>query len=214
MRILIMLILSLLPLSPAMAAAPVIDNDEVAVWDVTLTPGGAGVATPRASDSVTIFLKGGTIRTTAADKSSSSATRDFGDAVFHPKGSDAVDAVMGDGLPHEIIIALKQTPTYGPPNMEFLNAFPREGARKAFENDRIVVWNYSWKPGVPVPMHHHDKDVVMAFRYDGPVRSTESTGQSSILDFRKGMITFSKAGRIHSETLVGERQSGIMVELK
>jgi hypothetical protein len=41
------------------------------------------------------------------------------------------------------------------------NAFPRQGSKKVFENDHVVVWDYSWTRGQPTVMHFHDKDVVV-----------------------------------------------------
>ena len=195
-------------------AAPqaVIDNERVTVWDVKLAPGEDAPPTPTAFDTITVFLEGGTIRTRHADGRTTTATRSFGDAVFTPKGSGTID--MSDHA-HEVVIALKGG-TAGPsPGSEGIpNAFPRAGSEKMFENDRVVVSRFSWTPGVPVPMHHHDKDTVMVFRYDGPIRSMGTDGKSEILDFRKDQIMFSKAGRNHTELLAGERQSAVMTELK
>lgn len=201
--------------APAFAAPEVnkvIDNERVTVWDVRLAPGENAPPTPQEFDTVTVFLEGGIIRTRHADGTVTAATRSFGDAVFTPKGSGAVD--MSDHA-HEVVIALKggvAGPNPGPAGIP--NAFPRAGSEKIFENDRVVVSRFSWTPGVPVPMHHHDKDTVMAFRYDGPIRSTGLDGESEILDFRKDQIRFSKAGRTHGELLAGERQSAVMTELK
>ena len=201
--------------APAFAAPEVdkvIDNERVTVWDVRLAPGMNAPPTPAEFDTVTVFLEGGTIRTRHADGRVTTATRSFGDAVFTPKGSGTVD--MSDHA-HEVVIALKggtAGPNRGPDGIP--NAFPRAGSEKIFENDRVMVSRFSWTPGVPVPMHHHDKDTVMAFRYDGPIRSTGPDGKSEILDFRKDQIMFSKAGRTHSELLAGERQSAVMTELK
>ncbi len=201
--------------APALAAPEVnkvIDNERVTVWDVRLGPGENAPPTPREFDTVTVFLEGGTIRTRHADGTVTAATRSFGDAVFTPKGSGAVD--MSDHA-HEVVIALKggiAKPNLGPDGIP--NAFPRAGSEKIFENERVVVSRFSWTPGVPVPMHHHDKDTVMVFRYDGPIRSTGLDGKSEILDFRKDQIRFSKAGRTHGELLAGKRQSAVMTELK
>lgn len=197
--------------TPALAA-PVIDNERVTVWDVKLSANESAPPTPAEFDTITVFLEGGTIRTRHADGTVTTATRNFGDAVFTPKGSGAVD--MSDHA-HEVVIALKgpvMGPNPGPTGIP--SAFPRAGSEKIFENDRVVVSRFSWTQGVPVPMHHHDKDTVMVFRYDGPIRSTGTDGKSEILDFRKDQISFSKAGRNHTELLAGERQSAVMTELK
>jgi hypothetical protein len=211
MRSLIIAALGFLSISPALAT-PLIDNERVTVWDVTLSANESAPPTPAAFDTITVFLEGGTIHTKHADGRVTTAIRSFGDAVFTPKGSNAVD--MSDHA-HEVVIALKGgagTPNSGPDGIP--NAFPRAGSEKMFENDRVVVSRFSWTPGVAVPMHHHDKDTVMVFRYDGPIRSTGPDGKSEILDFRKDQITFSKAGRNHTELLSGERQSAVMTELK
>lgn len=200
---------------PALAAPEankVVDNERVTVWDVKLAPGEDAPPTPQEFDIVTVFLEGGTIRTKHADGKVTTATRSFGDAVFTPKGTSAID--MSDRA-HEVVIVLKGAaagPDPGPDGIP--NAFPRAGSEKIFENDRVVVSRFSWTPGVPVPMHHHDKDTVMVFRYDGPIRSTGPDGKSEILDFRKDQIMFSKRGRNHSELLAGAQQSAVMTELK
>ena len=191
----------------------VIDNERVTVWDLDLSAGESGIATPANYDSVILFLEGGEVRT-AKGGASSTATHDFGDAVFVPKGSAAVDTAT-KGPVHEVMIALKGgpvPPNVGPPGLP--TSFPREGAVKTFENDRSIAWKFCWPKGEATPMHHHDKDTVMSFRYDGPVRSTDPQGQVRILPFSKGMITYSKAGTTHSELLVGAQQCAADLELK
>ncbi|HWF65309.1 MAG TPA: hypothetical protein VN685_11905, partial [Rhizomicrobium sp.] len=159
----------------------VIDNERVTVWDLDLAPGESGLASPADFDSVILFLEGGEVRTSKAGGASSVAAHEFGDAVFVPKGSAAMDTAT-KGPVHEVMIALKGgpvPPNQGPPGMP--NSFPRAGATKMFENDRAIAWKFCWPPGEATPMHHHDKDTVMSFRYDGPVRSTDPEGLVRIL---------------------------------
>jgi hypothetical protein len=81
---------------PAVAQpAPVIDNERVTVWDITLAKGEAGPAN---------------IRTLSAGGNASTATRQFGDVVFVPKGSDATDTLVSDAPAHEIVIAPERSP--------------------------------------------------------------------------------------------------------
>ena len=208
-----LLSLPALSISAFAASKQVIDNPRVTVWDVTLAAGESAPPTPRDLDTVTLILEGGAIKT-AKGGASATATRDFGDAIFTAKGSDAVDTAMG-GPVHEVVIALKGGAAPSSPSPAGMpNAFPREGAQKMFENDRAIAWKFSWMPGVAVPMHHHDKDTVMVFRYDGPIRSTNPKGEVSILPFGKNEIRFSPAGTTHTETLAGEKQSAADLELK
>jgi hypothetical protein len=42
-------------------------------------------------------------------------------------------------------------------------AFPRRGAKKLLENDRVIVWSYRWTLGDATPMHFHDKDALVVY---------------------------------------------------
>jgi hypothetical protein len=201
---------------PAVAQpAPVIDNERVTVWDIKLTKGEAGPATPNDQDTVIMFLEGGDIRTLSKDGKASTATRQFGDAVFVPRGTDATDTLMSDGRAHEIVVALKDHREPAIPNTTGLPAaFPRPGSAKALDNDRVVVWRYSWTPGVPTPMHFHDKDIVVAYRYDGSLKSVTLDGATVVNPYKMGDLRFNKGNRAHYELLTTDRQSAVMMELK
>ena len=93
-------------------------------------------------------------------------------------------------------------------------AFPRPGSKKLFENARVVVWDYTWTPGVATPMHFHDKDVVVYYFEDGDLQSTTPTGEKTVNSYKPGMIRFNLRDRSHSETLIRGKQHGIMTELK
>jgi hypothetical protein len=78
----------------------------------------------------------------------------------------------------------------------------------------VVVWNYSWAPGKPTPMHFHDKDVVVAYRYDGALKSVTPDGKATANAYKAGEVRFNKANRAHYELLTSPRQSAVMMELK
>jgi predicted metal-dependent enzyme (double-stranded beta helix superfamily) len=200
---------------PAVAAAPVIDNERVTVWDVTLANGDSAPPTSRDLDTVIMFLEGGTIRTVVKGKTTT-ATHAFGDAVFVPAGSDAVDTLISAGHAHEVVIALKPhaVPSAVPNTSGFPLAFPRPGVVKVLENARVVVWHYAWTPGVATPMHFHDKEVVVAYRQNGALTSITPDGERVVNAYKSGEIRFNAANRIHQELLVGPPQSAVMMELK
>jgi hypothetical protein len=201
---------------PAVAQlAPVIDNERVTVWDVILTAGTPGPATPHDLDSVVMFLEGGSIRTVDADGSSRVAKREFGDAVFVAKGRDAKDTVLSASSAHEVVIALKDYALPAVVNTSgYPPAFPRPGSVKVLENNRVVVWHYSWTVGVATPMHFHDKDIVVAYRYGGALKSVTPEGVAVVNSYKASDIRFNRANRAHYEELPTGRQSAVMTELK
>ncbi|HEX2329322.1 MAG TPA: hypothetical protein VHN74_11405 [Candidatus Angelobacter sp.] len=92
--------------------------------------------------------------------------------------------------------------------------FPRPGAKKLLENDRVIIWDYTWIPDVPTPMHFHDKDVVAVFLEDGDLKSTTPDGKSSVTEYKAPTIKFNARDRTHAETLVKGKQRAIITELK
>lgn len=132
-----------------------------------------------------------------------------GNAAFLPKGTEP--KITG----HTLVIDLKDHPVAPITNTSgYPLGFPRPGAKKLLENDRVIVWDYSWKPNVATPMHFHDKDVVVLFLEDGDLQSTTPDGQSVVNSYTAGTVRFNARNRTHTETLVKGKQRAIIVELK
>jgi hypothetical protein len=93
-------------------------------------------------------------------------------------------------------------------------AMPRPGSVKLLENARVIVWDYTWKPGVATPMHFHDKDVVIFYLDDGALQSTTPGGEVTVNEYKPGMIRFNLRDRTHTETLIRGKQRAIITELK
>ena len=120
-----------------------------------------------------------------------------GSATLLPKG--APPKIFG----RLIVIDLKDHPV--PPlanTTGYPLAFPRPGSKKILENARVIVWDYSWTPGVATPMHFHDKDVVVVFLEDGDLKSTTPDGQAVVNPYTTGTVRFNLRDRTHTETLV------------
>jgi hypothetical protein len=132
-----------------------------------------------------------------------------GSAAFVPKGT--APTING----HSFVIDLKD---HSVPPIEnksgYQAAFPRPGSKKLFENDKVIVWDSTWTPGVATPMHFHDKDVVVVFLEDGDLKSTTPDGKETVNKYTPGTVRFNKGNRTHSETLINGKQRAIITELK
>jgi hypothetical protein len=196
-------------------AAPLIDNERVTVWDVWLAEGVSGPMTPKSEDAVILFLEGGQIRTVDRTGNASIAIRHFGDAVFVLKGTESIDTLISGGPAHEVVIALKDHPESAAGNLSgYPPAFPREGSVKVLDDSRFTAWHYSWTKGVPTGMHFHDKDFVVAFRFDSMQSISTADGASHVNPVKAGDVLFLKRGLTHSEGLTTDRQSAVYLELK
>jgi cbb3-type cytochrome c oxidase subunit III len=178
--------------SGAAASAPIVDNDRVAVWDVTAADPNAPHP---AHDSIWI-----------------SVSRP-GEAVLIRKGARGDAASLGG---RAIVIDLKDahvTPLKN--NSGYPNAFPRPGQlKKVLETDRVIVWDFAWTPGVATPMHFHDKDVVVVYLADGALKSTMPDGQSTTNEFSVGTVRWNVRDRTHTEVLAKGSGRAVITELK
>jgi len=133
-----------------------------------------------------------------------------GSAVFGHKGN-----IPGEAGTRAAVIELKDhgvAPIAN--NSGYPLAFPRPRAKKMLENDRVMVWSYSWNLGEPTPMHFHDKDAVVVFEEDSALKSTTPDGKSVVNENKFGDIRFNRRDRTHTELLVRGTASAVIVELK
>jgi hypothetical protein len=214
-----MAMLAIAAIAPEARAVPVlagqaIDNDQVTVWDIALKPGQQGPATPADRDAVILYLEGGTIKSDGAS-GSKTAVHDFGDAVFVPKGGNVRDTLVKGGPAHEVVIWLKSAKpkTIANPT-QYPTAWPRPGAVKTFENDRVIAWNYSWIKGRPAPTHFHIHQQVVAYRYDGAIKTIAPDGKTTADEHKAGEIRFTEPNRLHSEEWDSGKVSAVVLELK
>lgn len=177
--------------------APLIQNNRVIVWDVT--PGGKAPATNPAHDVVTFVIRG--------DQAKSQ-----GEVLYRVRGAVSEPAPVDT---RRIVIELQDAKVAPLANSSgYPLAFPRPGSRKLFENERVVVWSYTWTPGVATPMHFHDKDVVVTYLADGALTSTDAQGKAVVNPHHFGYTKFNARDRVHTELLARGQGSAMMVELK
>lgn len=55
-------------------------------------------------------------------------------------------------------------------NPELPHAFPREGAKQIFDNERVTIWDVTWIKGQPSTMHRHRFDLVGVYWSARPSR--------------------------------------------
>jgi hypothetical protein len=179
-------------------ARPILDNARVTVWDFTW---GRGV--PEAMERTTSNAVWVSVAPVA------------GEAVYWPKGALRRAAPSANTPARSIVISLKES---APAKIEnksgYPNAFPRPGIHKLLENDRVIIWDYTWTTGQPTPMHFHDKDTVVVYLKNGALKSTTPDGKFVVNPLAVGKTTFNARNRVHTETLVEGESRAIITELK
>jgi quercetin dioxygenase-like cupin family protein len=93
--------------------------------------------------------------------------------------------------------------------------FPRPGAEKLLENDRVVVWRVTYVKGVATPVHKHTLDHITIVLHGGKVADIGEDGKKNVWDSAAGEVYFAKAGAVHSEVgLSDDSRQVYVVELK
>lgn len=89
--------------------------------------------------------------------------------------------------------------------------FPREGAKKIIEGDRVIVWDVTREKGKRTAMVEHPLDQLSVTLTEGAVRITRPDGSSTIEQERFGAVRFETKGTVHAEEGLSDRPSRAVV---
>ena len=200
-------------IAPAEGAKPIVQNEQVAVWDVSWAEGQTSPAWDR--DTVLVFLTAASLATTGPDGRSHVVSHQPGDVEFVPKGLTSQRRGASKEVARAIAIQLQG---HSPPALAntagVRDAFDRPGIEKALDNEEVTAWRYTWAFGKKTPLHLHARDVVVVYLADGVLKSITPDGKSVLNPHSFGFTKFSPRGRVHYEELVEGKASAVMVELK
>jgi hypothetical protein len=198
---------------PAEQAKPIVQNEQVAVWDVSWSDGQTSPAWDR--DTVLVFLTAASLASTGEDGRSHVVAHQPGDVEFVQKGPGSQRRGASKEVARAIVIQLEgHTPPALPNTAGVRDAFDRPGIEKALDNKEVTAWRYTWAFGKKTPLHFHARDVVVVYLEDGVLKSITPDGKSVLNPHSFGFTKFSPRGRVHYEELVEGKASAVMVELK
>jgi len=101
-----------------------------------------------------------------------------------------------------------QSVSYPPP-------FPRAGATRMIDNERVQVWNVSWPKGTPTPLHRHPYDMTGTYYAPGDRLITAVDGTKRPVTTAAGGIVWQLRGVTHIEEGTSDVPlRAVMIELK
>jgi quercetin dioxygenase-like cupin family protein len=204
------------PPFPREGATKLLENERVAVWDVSWPKGRPTPMHRHTRELVGVFLTGGDRVIVAENGTRTPSVATAGQAIFAPRGVVHIEEGTSDQAARAIILELMGEGPIGGAELAPGNppAFPRDGARLLLDNERVAVWDYKWAAGGTVPRHHHTRDAVVIWFENGRIRSDPASGPSSELAAEVGQARFAPRGTIHSETAIAGTPRAIVVEIK
>jgi hypothetical protein len=200
---------------PREGARQLIDNDRVTVWEVNLEKGKPSTMHQHKYELVGVDLSDATVRVVNRDGTSQTSAAKTGQVISLKKGTAHIEEVTSEKPRHAIVIDLKDAKVSRLENKSgYPLAFPRDGAKIVLENERVIVWDYTWTLNKPTPMHFHDKDVVVVFMAEGQLNSMTPDGKTTPQQISYGLARFNARDRTHSEELVKGSARAMIFELK
>jgi hypothetical protein len=174
------------------SSTKILENERVVVWRIGLDPNRLSPARQR-FPAVLISLADGAVSFIGATDTSTIRTK-----------SGQV-----------VLIELKDhfvTPLEAPGSIA--RAFPRKDAKQVLNNDRVLVWDFTWAKEMKTDVHFHDKDVIVVYLGSGTVRSIPLKGEPTAAPRSFGEAVFAPRGRTHVEECIDGPRRDIIIELK
>ena len=171
----------------------ILENERVVVSRIGADANRLSPARQLRFPAVLISLADGAVRSIGANDTS----------TIRPKSGQAILIELKDHL---------VTPLEAPGGI--VRAFPRQGAKQILDNDRVLVWDFTWAKGMKTDLHFHDKDVVIVYLGSGTVRSIPLDGEPTAVLRSSGEVVFLRRGRTHVEECIDGPRRDIIIELK
>jgi quercetin dioxygenase-like cupin family protein len=111
-------------------------------------------------------------------------------------------------VPALLLAAVQAAQSYPPP-------FPRPGATRLLDNERVQVWNVAWLKGQPTPLHRHPYAMTGLYYAPGDRTITAVDGSKRPVTTKAGGIVWQLKGLTHIEEGTSDDPlRAVMIELK
>jgi len=206
---------------PRAGTTQLFDNERVTAWEVRWLKDIPQPIHRHRFDMAGVYLRYGPIRVTSPEGVVSPERPPFEvpRPYFQAKGVTHREEVIGfaPDAPERLAIMfdLKEV-AVAPiaPTLGMSTAFPRDGAIKAIDNDRVIEWDYTWTTGRVVPTHLHDRDSVQVFFQGGAIKFTDADGKVETKTFKFGDARFIPRGTVCIEESISGSPRAVTIELK
>lgn len=160
------------PPFPRDGAKKIQETDGFVIWDVTRENGKSTGMHALDLDQVSVTLFEGAVKVSRPDGTWRMEQERFGSVRFESKGTVIAEEGASDRPSRAMVFQLKDSvPPKWPITAGVPGVFPRLGAEKLFETDRIIVWDNSWKVGVRGSRHLHYRHTAAVFLEGGTILS-------------------------------------------
>ena len=203
---------------PRKGATKIFENDRVIVWEVNWLKNIPQPIHRHLYDMAGVYLRYGFINvTTPEGKVNPSNKFDVPRPYFQPAAiTHKEEAVGGPDDPERlaIMIDLKEPKATGVKTAADNPAFPREGAKDALDNARVIEWDYTWEPKKPAKTHVFTHDAVEIVVDGGTLKRKVGDGPEQSVTIKPATARFIAHGTVEADEAVTGSPRVITIELK
>ena len=204
------------PAFPRTNATKLLETDRIVVWDIVWPKGQPTAMHRHVYDQVgTYYATGGRVITTL-DGASRSTTTPVGALSTTRKGTTHIEEGSTDPPLRAVFIELKYETGSGRPDAPsaVAPAFPREGATPLLDNERVAIWDYTWKTGGSGVKARYAAETILIWLGKGKLRLTPASGATAIIDVAPGRIRRYDRGAIETEEVLEGAPRAVVVSFK
>ena len=204
------------PPFPRPNATKILSTDQVVVWRVVWPKGEPTALHRHPHDQVgTYYAPGGRV-ITGLDGKKREVTTAVGDLSNTKKGTTHIEEGSTDSPLRAVFLELLHDGPSGrlDTSSSVAPAFPREGAEKRSDDERVTVWDYTWPTGTSTGEMRYPRNTVTVWLGTGSIRVTSSDGDSTTVAAAPGEMRYSEAGTVEGMDVVSGAPRAIVFELK
>ena len=204
------------PPFPRPNAARLLDTDRIAVWDIVWPLGQPTAMHRHPYDQVgTYYASGGRLITTP-DGAVRAAITKVGSLSTTRKGTTHIEDGNTDPPLRAVFIELKKETASGlaPADTGGPALFPRDGAARVLDDNRVTVWDYTWASGASGLQYRPARETVIVWLGAGTLRVTRRDGSATVSDVVAGTMRHIPRGSDEMVDVVSGSPRAMFFELK
>lgn len=200
------------PPFPRANATKLLETDRIVVWNIVWPKGQPTALHRHVYDQVgTYYARGGRTITTP-DGAARQAMTEAGSISTTRKGTTHVEEGNTDPPLRAVFIELKRDTPAAPNGGDAVP--PRPGARQAYDDARVRVWDVADAQGFDVVSAGAPGGTVVVYLGEGRVRLTGKDGQAREMPVAPGTMRYLPAGASERESVLAGAPRVMIFELK
>ncbi len=178
------------PPFPRTNATQLLENDRIRVWDIAWPKGQPTALHRHIYDQVGTYYAPGGRRITQPGGEARANFTEVGSLSTTKRGTTHVEEGTTDPPLRAVFIEMKQDGPSGLPAADGGGpaAFPRDGAKQLLDDERVTVWDATWKAGAAGFRYRAAREAVVVFLGDGTLRVAPGRGERSTVAVHPGTM--------------------------